>query len=77
MGRGTKTRSLHFQNVELRARMIRETEDYLAGRLPGRDVQWVTDRSGRKPSIGQRALQWGLDRFHVTKCGTSTGLSLT
>ena len=66
MGRGTRMRSLHFQTVELRTRMIRETEEYLTIRLPGQDVRWPPNRCGRRSGIGQRTRPWELGRFQAS-----------
>jgi len=72
MGRQAKKRSYHFETVELRARMIQETEDYLTVRLPGRDVQWLPDHNGRSARIGQRARQWVLGEIQPSRCRPST-----
>jgi hypothetical protein len=71
MGRETQMQSFHFQTVELRARMIRETEDYLALRLPGRGAQWPRDYNDRKAGSGQRARQWG-GKLQASRCWPST-----
>ena len=63
MGRGMPIQSFYFQIMELRARMIQETGDYLAVRLPGRGAEWSPDHIGRKAGIGQRARKWKFDRL--------------
>jgi hypothetical protein len=58
-------RPLGRQTEKLRARMIRETEDYLAVYLPGRDVPWPPDLGGRRAGIGQSTRPWELRRLQA------------
>ncbi len=60
-------RAVHVTPLELRARMTRETEDYLTTRLAGQDIPWPPKRYGIWAGIGQ-----GANRRERCPCGKRT-----